>query len=183
VTVVLETERLLVREFEPGDLDAYAALIGDPETMRYYAHPFTRDEASDLIERNRARYRAHGFGVWALEERGTGVFLGDCGLAVSLVEGIPEVEVMWHVVRDRWRRGLATEAASAVRDHALGPVGLTRLVALVRPENVPSAGVARKLGMAVERRVRYADLPHDLWVVGPPDGRRAPAPPEDRPPA
>ncbi|HJV04977.1 MAG TPA: GNAT family N-acetyltransferase [Actinomycetota bacterium] len=159
MTVVLETERLLVREFEPGDLDAYAALIGDPETMRYYARPFTRDEASDLIERNRARYRAHGFGVWALEERGTGEFLGDCGLAVSLVEGIPEVEVMWHVVRDRWRGGLATEAASAVRDHALGPVGLKRLVALVRPENVPSAGVARKLGMAVERRVRYADRP------------------------
>jgi hypothetical protein len=53
-------------------------------------------------------------------------------------------------------------------------------VALVRPENDPSAGVARKLGMTVERRVTYADLPHDLWVVGPPDG---PAPPEGRPPA
>jgi RimJ/RimL family protein N-acetyltransferase len=105
VSVVLETGRLLLREFVPEDVDAYAALIGDPETMRYYPRPYTRDEARDLIEPNRARYRVHGFGVWALEERRTGVFLGDCRLAVSLVEGIPEVEVMWHVVRDRCHRG------------------------------------------------------------------------------
>ena len=180
MTVVLETERLLLREFEPDDVGPYAAIIGDPETMRYYPRPYTRAEASELIDRNRARYRAHGFGVWAVEERGSGAFLGDCGLAVSLVEGMPEVEVMWHVIRDRWREGIGTEASMAARDHALGPVGLRRLVALVRPENVPSAGVARKLGMDVERRVTYADVPHDLWVVRPPDG---PAPPEGRSPA
>ncbi len=173
---VLETDRLVLREFEPRDLDPYAGMIGDPETMRYYPRPYTLEEARDFIERNVARYRANGFGLWVVEERGTGAFLGDCGMAVSLVEGIPEVEVIWHVVKDRWRQGIATEAAGAVREHAFRAIGLRRLVALVRPDNEPSKGVARKLGMEVEGEVVFHDLRHVLWTIGPPDG---PAPSED----
>ena len=175
MSVVLETDRLVLREFEPRDLDPYAGMIGDSETMRYYTRPYTIEEARDFIERNVARYRAYGFGLWVVEERGTGAFLGDCGLAVSMVEGIPEVEVIWHVVKERWRRGIATESAGAVRDHAFGELGLRRLVALIRPDNEPSKGVARKLGMEVEGEVRFHDLPHLLWSIGPPGG---PAPPE-----
>jgi [ribosomal protein S5]-alanine N-acetyltransferase len=176
VTPILETDRLTLREFEPSDLDPYAAMIGDPETMRYYPRPYSRAEAESFIQGNLARYRAYGFGVWVIEEKATRSFLGDCGLAISLVEGIPEVEVMWHVVRDRWREGIATEAARAACLHGFGPVGVRRIVALVRPENEPSKRVARKLGMEVEREVLFHDLPHVLWVMGPPDGH---APPED----
>jgi [ribosomal protein S5]-alanine N-acetyltransferase len=165
--VVLETERLLLREFADDDLGAYAAMLADPETMRYYTRPFTRDEARAFIEKHRYRYAVHGFGVWAVEEQGSGAFLGDCGLAFVLVEGIAEVEIMWHVTRDRWRQGIAGEAAGAVRDHAFGPLGLRRLVALVRPENVPSAGVARKLGMNVEREAVFSDLPHLVFSSSP----------------
>jgi [ribosomal protein S5]-alanine N-acetyltransferase len=175
VSVVLETDRLVLRQFESRDLDPYAAMIGDPETMRYYPRPYSLQEAREFIERNVARYKANGFGLWVVEERGTGAFLGDCGLVVSLVDGIPEVEVIWHVVKERWRQGIATESAGAVRDHAFGTIGLRRLVALIRPENEPSNGVARKLGMEVEGEVRFQDLPHLLWSIGPPGG---PAPPE-----
>ena len=162
--VVLETDRLSVREFRATDLDAYAAMLGDPETMRYYPRPYTRTEASEFIEKNRHRYAANGFGVWVIEERNTGAFLGDCGLAFALVEGIAEVEIIWHVVRDRWRQGIASEAAESVRDHAFGPLGLRRLVALVRPENVPSAGVARKIGLELEREAVFHDLPHLVFA-------------------
>lgn len=164
---ILETDRLKVREFADQDLDAYAAMLGDAETMRHYPRPYTREEAWGFIQRNRARYLVHGFGLWALEDRATGAFLGDCGLAVSLVEGLAEVEMIWHVVRERWRRGIATEAATAIRDHGFGTLGLRRLVALVRPENEPSRGVARKLGMTVEREAIYHDLPHLLFVQTP----------------
>lgn len=167
---VLTTRRLAIREFADRDLDPYAAMLGDPETMRYYPRPYTREEARGFIERNAARYLANGFGVWVLEDRESGAFLGDCGLAVSLVEGIAEVEIMWHVVRDRWRRGLATEATVAVRDHAFSSVGLRRLVALVRPDNEPSRGVAEKLGMRVEREAMYHGMLHLLYAQAPGSG-------------
>lgn len=165
--IVLETGRLLLREFGNDDLDTYAAMLADPETMRFYPRPYSRDEARAFIEKNRHRYSANGFGVWVITERDTGVFLGDCGLAFTLVEGTPEVEIIWHVIRDRWRQGIATEAALAARDHAFGPLGLRRLVALVRPENLPSAGVARKIGMDVEREAVFHGLPHLMFVMAP----------------
>jgi RimJ/RimL family protein N-acetyltransferase len=84
-------------------------------------------------------------------ETGRRAFLGDLRLTIQLVEGIAEVEIAWHVARTRWREGIATEAATAVRDHAFGDLGLRRLIALVRPDNDASQGVARKLGMEVER--------------------------------
>jgi RimJ/RimL family protein N-acetyltransferase len=164
---VLTTRRLVIREFADGDLDSYAAMLGDPETMRYYPRPYSRDEARGFIERNAARYLANGFGVWVLEDRETGAFVGDCGLTVQLVEGIADVEIMWHVVKERWRQGIATEAATAVRDHAFGDLALRRLIALVRPVNVPSRGVAEKLGMTVEREAIYADLPHLVYAQTP----------------
>jgi RimJ/RimL family protein N-acetyltransferase len=167
---VLTTKRLLIREFADRDLDPYAAMLGDPETMRYYPRPYTREEARGFMERNAARYRAHGFGVWVLEDRESEVFVGDCGLTVPLVEGIAEVEIMWHVVRERWRQGLATEAATAVRDHAFSTVGLRRLIALVRPVNTASRGVAEKLGMEIEREAIYADLPHLIYTQAPSSG-------------
>jgi hypothetical protein len=85
--IVLETKRLLLREFRDDDLEAYAGMLADPETMRYYPRPYTRDEARGFIEKNRHRYAADGFGVWVIAERGTEAFLGDCGLAFALVEG------------------------------------------------------------------------------------------------
>jgi RimJ/RimL family protein N-acetyltransferase len=167
---LLTTRRLVIREFTDRDLDPYAAMLGDPETMRYYPRPYTREEAWGFIERNAARYLANGFGVWVLEDEDTGAFLGDCGLAVSLVEGIAEVEIMWHVIRDRWRQGLATEAATAVRDHAFSSLGLRRLIALVRPDNEPSRGVAEKLGMEVEREAIFHDLLHLIYAQEPGSG-------------
>jgi [ribosomal protein S5]-alanine N-acetyltransferase len=167
---VLITRRLVIREFADRDLDPYAAMLGDPETMRYYPRPYTREEARGFVERNAARYLANGLGVWVLEDRESGVFVGDCGLAVSLVEGIAEVEIMWHVVRERWRQGIATEAATAVRDYAFSALGLRRLISLVRPVNTPSRGVAEKLGMKIEREAIYADLPHLIYAQAPGSG-------------
>lgn len=83
-------------------------------------------------------------------ETHAGEFVGDCGLTVQDVEGEPHVEVGYHVVPDLRRHGYATEAAVAVRDCAAA-AGIEHLVAIIRPENTPSQGVARRLGMVVER--------------------------------
>jgi RimJ/RimL family protein N-acetyltransferase len=74
------TPRLAFREMTPDDLDSMAALLGDPQVMRYYPHPKSRDQALAWITWNQRLYREHGFGLWLLTLRDTGEFAGDCGL-------------------------------------------------------------------------------------------------------
>jgi RimJ/RimL family protein N-acetyltransferase len=88
--------------------------------MRFYNHPFSRDEVVAWIERWRASYRRNAFGLWALELKESGAFVGDTGLTFQEVEpGETMVEVGWHVHRDHQRRGLATEAARASLSYVL----------------------------------------------------------------
>ena len=150
---VRETERLLVRRLTRDDLDELAALLGDPEVMRYYPRPKTREEALAWIDWNLRLYEERGHGLWALVLKETGEFAGECGLVPQEVEGREEIEVGYHVKPSLWRRGLATEAAAACRDYARSQLALARLIAIIAPENVPSQGVARKIGMELEREV------------------------------
>jgi RimJ/RimL family protein N-acetyltransferase len=168
---VLETDRLLLRELTLDDVDDLFAILGDEETMRFYPASKTREQTIGWIDWNRRSYEEHGFGLWALILKGTGEFVGDCGLTMQEVDGEWFVEVGYHVKRTHWRRGLATEAAMACRDHAFDVLGLSRLIALVRVENVPSAGVARKLGMTVWKDTMRLGLRHFVYAMGP-DGRR-----------
>jgi RimJ/RimL family protein N-acetyltransferase len=145
------TPRLAFREMGPADLDDMAALLGDPQVMRYYPHPKSRQEASAWIAWNQRLYHEHGFGLWLLTLRATGEFVGDCGLTPQQVDGVTEIEIGYHVRSALQGRGLATEAAAACRDHARDVLSLERLIAIVDPRNGPSQRVAEKLGMMVER--------------------------------
>jgi RimJ/RimL family protein N-acetyltransferase len=145
------TLRLAFREMTPDDLDDMAGLLGDPQVMRYYQCPKTREEASAWIAWNRRLYHDHGVGLWLVTLRESGEFVGDCGLTPQQVDGVTEIEVGYHVRTARQGRGLATEAAAACRDHARDVLGLERLIAIIDPRNRPSQRVAEKLGLVVER--------------------------------
>lgn len=166
----LETDRLVLRPFAAEDLDGIHAVLGDAENMRYYPAPFTRDQSRRWIEWNLGHYRSHGHGLWVLESKETGELLGDCGLIPQVVDGRREVEVGWHVRRDRQRQGLATEAARACCRYAFEDLALRRLISLIRPENVPSRRVAEKLGMTVEKEVAHgpgSGMRHYVYVLAP----------------
>jgi len=143
----LETERLRLRQFREGDLDAYARITADPQTMRYLAHgePFDRDEASRSLGFIDAHWRIRGFGLWAVEEKASGALVGRIGLLRP--DGWPGLEVAWLVARERWGEGFATEGARAALAHAFRVVGERRAVSLIAPENRASIRVAEKLGM------------------------------------
>jgi RimJ/RimL family protein N-acetyltransferase len=166
----LETERLRLRPCTLDDLDDLFGILGDPETMTYYPEPYTRDGTIRWIEDNVRRYEVDGFGLWAMEMKETGDFVGDCGPAVREVDGEREVEIGWHVDRALWNRGLATEAGAACRDHCFGALGLERVISLVRPENIPSRRVAEKIGMIVERDVDWHGYRHLVYAVWRPTG-------------
>lgn len=165
--LVLETARLRLRPYRIDDLDALVPILGDPEHMRYYPHPFSRAECRSWIRRQMDRYERDGFGLWAMDLKETGEFAGNCGLTVQVVEGIAEVEVGWHVKPELCGRGLAPEAGAASLAYGFDALGLERIISLIRPENRPSWRVAEKLGMTIERHAQYHGLRHRVYVITP----------------
>ncbi|MFL5736705.1 MAG: GNAT family N-acetyltransferase [Actinomycetota bacterium] len=154
----IETARLHLRPFEPNDADELYSVLGDAETMTYYPAGFTFQETQTWVRNNIDRFERDGTGLWAIEDRATGEFLGDCGLVHQVVDGVDELEVGWHVKRSRWGQGIAPEAGAAFRDRAFGELGFERLISLIRPENVQSRRVAEKLGMTVEKGTVFGSM-------------------------
>lgn len=134
------TPRLRFREMTEADLPDISTLdLGG-----------TRGPAG-WIEWNRRSYAEHGFGLWVVETH-EGEFVGDCGLTLQEVEGEWLVEAGWHVRAPLRRRGYAAEAAASVR-LAARDAGVEHLIALIRPDNVASQGVAARIGLTLEREV------------------------------
>ena len=167
---VLQTTRLLLREFTPQDADALAIVLSDPETMPYYPAPYDRAGVDQWIERNRRRYRHDGVGLWAMElikvpDSELHRIIGDCGIILQEVEGERLYEIGYHLRRDFWGQGLATEAAIACRDWAFAHLKADRLISLIRPENLPSCRVAERTGMTVWKEVNWRGLPHCVYSI------------------
>src|SRR5271157_4739446 len=177
---ILQTPRLLLREFIPEDADALALVLSDPETMRYYPAPqgragYDRAGVEQWIERNRQRYQNDGVGLWAMELMTTQEseaqnselqkMIGDCGIILQQVEGERLYEIGYHLRRDFWGQGLATEAAIACRDWAFAQLKTDRLISLIRPENTPSRRVAERVGMTVWKEVNWRGLVHHVHSI------------------
>jgi RimJ/RimL family protein N-acetyltransferase len=160
--VRLETTRLVMRQLTPGDAPALLAIWGDAETMRYYPRPLRGPEVEDWLVRQIARYPG-GTGLLAMELKETGELVGDCGPVWQEVEGMQELEIGYHVRRDFHNRGLATEAARAVRAYAFGALGCEHVISLIRPENGPSRRVAEKNGFRMDRVVFWRGYDHCVY--------------------
>lgn len=148
--IVIETERLTLRRLVPEDVEELTPIFADAETMRYYPAPFSRERTQAWIDWNLRLYSERGHGLWALVRRGDGLFLGDCGVVPQLVEGAEVPEVGYHVRRDQWGQGYASEAALVCREYALRTLGAPQVVSIVNPLNMASRAVAAK----IHRRMR-----------------------------
>ncbi len=163
---ILVTPRLALREMSPDDLDFVAAMLADPEVMRFYPKCYSREEAEGWVRRQLDRYARYGHGLWLVLDRRLGQPVGQVGLTVQTVEGVEEPEIGYLIHRPFWRRGFATEAATATRDHAFTALGKPRVISLIRPENLPSQGVARKLRMEPGgRMVMHGGFPHLVFSI------------------
>jgi ribosomal-protein-alanine N-acetyltransferase len=154
--LVLSTPRLQLRHFESEDIDALAALYGDPEVRQYFPDGTrTRNETAEELEWFRHGHPTHPeLGLWATIERTSGAFLGRCGLLPWSIGGRHEVELACLIDKSRWGEGFATEAARAIVTHAQDSLKLQRLICLILPGNVASARIAEKVGMSYERDLR-----------------------------
>lgn len=154
---VIETERLRLRGFTAEDKSDYAALRADPEVVRFLPGgdalvPFAEEIADSRIKAYRQAWSS-GFGVWAMEEKATGRFLGQAGLA--RLERSSDVEILYALARSCWGRGYAREAARAAVAFAFKRVGLPRLSAFVVPENTASCRVLEAVGFTATGESTY----------------------------
>lgn len=165
MNVLVESERLLLCELRPADIGFVTMLLGDPVVMRYWPRPYTREAAAQWLQQQQARYARDGYGYWLAVEKNGGRPIGQVGLFRQQVESRMEVGLGFILHHAFWRHGFATEAAAACLEYAFTRLDPPRVVALIRPENLPSQGVARKLGMTQKRLTRYEGLPHLLYVA------------------
>ena len=147
MSIILETERLFLREMNRSDYDALYRVLADPVIMRHYPYAFDEKRVRDWIERNMKRYRENGFGLWAVCLKGTGEMIGDCGLTLQNINGAMLPEIGYHIRGDCQRRGYAGEAAKAVRAWAFRNTDYPALYSYCKYTNVPSFKTAEAIGM------------------------------------
>jgi RimJ/RimL family protein N-acetyltransferase len=142
----IETDRLLLREFRDSDFEAYASMVANADVMRYLADgkPLSRSDAWRQMAIFAGHWSLRGFGVWAVEEKSSGQFVGRIGCFHP--EGWPAFEVAYTLARPSWGKGYASEGAAASLRYARETLGRTEIVSVIRPENHGSIRVATKLG-------------------------------------
>ncbi|WP_084091010.1 GNAT family N-acetyltransferase [Andreprevotia lacus] len=147
--LTLETPRLLLRPWRFDDLASYAALNADLEVMRYFPAPMSAAESDAMAERAAGIIALRGWGLWAVEHKDSGEFIGCVGLNIPppALPCFPCVEIGWRLARAWWRQGYTFEAARAVLDTAFTTLGFEEVVSFTALPNQPSQGVMEKLGM------------------------------------
>ena len=159
----IKTERLLLRRWQPRDRAPFAALNGDPETMRFFPATLDREQSDALVTVIEERFDRQGYGLWALEVTATGEFIGFTGLN-PMPDGVPGaggMEIGWRLDRHAWHHGYATEAARAALRVAFDGAGLPEVWSMTAILNEPSQAVMRRIGLTEAARFEHPRVPQD----------------------
>ena len=157
----VRTERLILRRWRDTDHEPFARLNADAEVMRYFPAPLSHDQSDALAARADAMFDLHGYGLWALERRDTGGFIGFTGLA-PMLEGVPGsggVEVGWRLAQSAWGQGFATEAATAALRFGFDALGLAEVNSITALINIRSRRVMERLGLHVAGEFDHPRVP------------------------
>lgn len=161
--IIIETDRLFLREMNMDDFDALYAVLGDSEIMQHYPYTFDEERVRSWIERNMNRYIENGFGLWAVCLKETGEMIGDCGLTLQNIDGEMLPEIGYHIRRDCQKKGYAKEAAAAVRDWTFANTDYPAIYSYCKYTNEPSYKTAEAIGMHFEKE--YPDEANKITHV------------------
>lgn len=169
ITVILETERLYLRELNQNDLEALCKILKDEETMYAYEGAFSDEEVQLWLDRQISRYREFGFGLWAVVLKETDEMIGQCGLTMQQWKDTEALEIGYLFQRVYWHRGYATEAAKACKKYAFEELDAEKVCSIIRDTNIASQNVALRNGMTAcetwVKNYRNVDMPHILYTV------------------
>jgi len=144
--MTIETVRLILREMNMSDYEALYAVLTDSDIMQHYPYTFDETRVRGWIDRNVERYRTFGFGLWAVCLKDTGEMIGDCGLTMQNIHGVIRPEIGYHIRHDHQRKGIAKEAAIAVRDWTFENLPFGEIYSYMKYTNEPSAKSAMSWG-------------------------------------
>lgn len=163
VTMVnIETGRLLLRQLRQSDFDIYAKYYSDEATAKYVGGQMLRPQAWRHMAAIVGHWALKGFGIWAVEEKSSGHFVGCIGLWQP--EGWPELEVGYWLTEEAQGKGYGSEAALRARDFAYQELGATTLVSYIHPDNIPSIRLAERMGATFDKTIELLDFgPHRVY--------------------
>ena len=169
--MIMETERLMLREMTMDDFDALYKVLADSDIMQHYPYTFDEERVRNWITKNIERYEVFGFGLWAVVLKETGEMIGDCGLSMQVIHGLVKPEIGYHIRRDCQRKGYASEAARAVRDWTFEHTPFRMLYSYMKYTNVGSFSTAKANGMHeveeyeddVNTRIKVYAISREEW--------------------
>lgn len=165
MTIILETDRIKLRRWEDSDREPFARMNNDPLIMEYFPRPLTEADSNRLVDRFIKHFDKHSYGLYVLERKEDGAFMGFTGLQKVPFKApfTPATEIAWRLDYEFWGKGYASEAAAAVLKHGFDDVGLKEIVAFTVFDNKRSLGVMEKIGMTSVKggEFRYPGLSDD----------------------
>lgn len=167
--MILQTERLYLREMNQDDIPSLCAILQDEETMYAYEGAFSDAEVQEWLHKQISRYRELGFGLWAVILKETEEMIGQCGLTMQPWKTEEVLEIGYLFQRQYWHKGYATEAAHGCKKYAFEVLDAKEVCSIIRDTNTASQKVAVRNGMTVTdswvKHYRGVDMPHHRYVA------------------
>ena len=157
---MIETKRLILRNYTMDDFNSLFEIMSDPETMQHYPAPFDENRTKDWIIWNIENYKKYGFGLWAVTLKKTGEFIGDCGITIQNIDGELLPEIGYHINKNYWRQGFAKEAAKACRDWVFNNTEYNAIYSYMKYSNAASYSTAIAIGM--KKLKEYSDSKNEI---------------------
>ena len=169
--MILETERLYLRELNQADFNSLCRILQDEKVMYAYEGAFSDEEVQEWLDRQISRYQRWGFGLWAAVLKEKDEMIGQCGLTMQPWKDKEVLEIGYLLQRSYWHKGYAIEAARACKEYAFEVLHADEVCSIIRDTNLASQNVAVRNGMtAVDcwtKHYRGVDMPHKRFVVLP----------------
>ena len=167
--MILETERLYLREMNQEDFNSLCKILQDEDTMYAYEGAFSDNEVQEWLDKQIFRYQKWNFGLWAVILKETDEMIGQCGLTMQPWKEIEVLEIGYLFNRLYWHRGFATEAAKACKKYAFDVLKADEVCSIIRDTNIASQNVAVRNGMTIAdvwtKHYRGIDMPHYRYVI------------------
>jgi RimJ/RimL family protein N-acetyltransferase len=167
--MVLETDRLYLREMNQNDFHSLCKILQDEDTMYAYEGAFSNEEVQEWLDRQISRYQQWKFGLWAVILKETQEMIGQCGLTMQPWKDKEVLEIGYLFERSYWHRGYATEAAKACKKYAFEILKANEVCSIIRDTDIASQNVAVRNGMTKidtwTKNYRGVEMPHNRYVV------------------